>query len=149
MQNFANLKNRLWQPRKHPGYTGIEFLAPIASVLLVYLLGLPIYNMLTDRGPEYLLQEISLVSHLEYARQEAIRQQTVVTICPSRDGRNCQIGGDWTQGWMIFTDEASPPYHRSVGDQLLHRQLGYVGQQPLVATMDLIQYQADGSIRLF
>lgn len=119
----------------------------IATTLSITLLGLPLYNLLSDRGPDYLLQEAALASQLEYARQEAVRLGTVVTVCPSRDGRNCQQDGDWRQGWLIFTDASSPSHHLSVGDRLLHKQSGDVGQQPQVA-FNIVQYQADGSLRL-
>lgn len=130
------------------GFTVVEAGTGLATLLSALLVGLPLYDVLNDRGPVHLLQEASLASHLEYARREAVRLETVVTVCPSRDGRNCQPNGDWKQGWLIFTDDASPPMHFSVGDTMLHRQEGAVESQPLVAAMDLVRYQADGSIQL-
>jgi type IV fimbrial biogenesis protein FimT len=143
-----NRQNNLRHGNRRHGFTVVEIVVAIATTLSVMLLGQPILDLLTDRSPKYLLQELSLASHLEYARQEAVRLQASVTICPSQDGRNCLVNGDWSQGWIIFTDDASPPRHFSVGDRLLHREQGEVGQQPVVASMDVIQYQADGSILL-
>lgn len=163
MQYLIKWKSRLRWPRAHSGHAGIEFLLSITSALLLYLLGLPAYDLLTNQSPQHLLaehlvqevllsenlaQDVSLVEHLEYARHEAIRLEAVITVCPTQDGKNCLVGGDWHQGWIIFTDDAKPAHHLSIGDKLLHRQHGYAGEQPMVMAMDLIQYQADGSIYL-
>lgn len=141
-------QSRRQQTAKHTGYSGVELLAAITSAIFVLFLGSPIYQFLTNRGPEHLLKIPSLASHLEYARQEAVREEATITICPSRDGRNCQVGGNWQMGWLIFIDEVSPSRHFSVGDTLLYRQRGHVELQPMVAAVDLIQYQPDGSINL-
>ncbi len=147
MQSSAESQHQRRRNGRHPGFTLFEIATIVATTLSITLLGLPLYNLLNERGPEYLLQEVSLASQLEYARQEAVRLGTVVTVCPSRDGRNCQQDGDWRQGWLIFTDESSPSHHLSVGDRLLHKQPGDVGQQPRVA-FNIVQYEADGSLRL-
>ncbi len=147
MQPSADSQLQRRRGGRHPGFTLVGTATTIATTLSLTLLGLPLYNLLNDRGPEYLLQEASLASQLEYARQEAVRLGAVVTVCPSRDGRSCQQDGDWRQGWLIFIDETSPSYHLSVGDRLLHKQPGDVGQQPQVA-FNIVQYQADGSLRL-
>lgn len=148
MQLLTDWQSRRRQPNKIPGFTGIELLAAIASALFVFLMGMPIFNFLTYEGETWLLQDNSLASQLEYARGEAMRREAPVTVCPSTDGRNCQPNGDWSTGWVIFIDSISPALHVSVGDELLHRQKGTDRTQPLVAAMDVIQYQPDGSIRL-
>jgi Tfp pilus assembly protein FimT len=133
---------------KSTGYFGIELLEVIVPILFMLMLGLPFYLQLIESDPHHLLLNTSLASHLEYARQRAMHDEVTVTICPSRDGRNCLLDGDWSQGWLIFTDDVSPSLHLSVGDTFLHRQTGSVEEQALVAAMNVIQYQADGSIRL-
>jgi type IV fimbrial biogenesis protein FimT len=143
-----------WQTTRrqqsHPvkGFTSLELLAALVPTLFILLLGLPLFDRLTYSGETHLLAQNSLASHLEYAREEAMRRELPVTICPSRDGRNCLMGGNWQQGWIIFTDQESPPLNISVGDKLLHKQSGKVGNQPLVASMDVLQYLPDGSLRL-
>ncbi|MGD8908526.1 MAG: GspH/FimT family pseudopilin [Chromatiales bacterium] len=148
MQQLLDKRNPQRRIRKQPGFTLLGTLSSIAIALSAYLFSLPLYNLLNDRGPVHLLRELSLASHLEYARQQAIRLEAAVTVCPSRDGRNCQVGGDWRRGWLIFTDEESPPRHLSVGDTFLYRLNVSVETQPLVGAFDVIQYQPDGSIRL-
>ena len=148
MQRSAERPQRRHRVKRYSAFTLFDMTAAVAASLSITLLGLPLYNTLKERGPEPLLLEDSLQSQLEYARQEAVRLETVVTICPSRDGRNCEEGGDWQQGWLIFTDAFKPSRHFSVGDRLLHQQPALARKQPTLTAMDMIQYQADGSIRL-
>ncbi len=136
------------RPHRQAGFSLIGSLMSWGSTALALLLVMPAWDFLTERGPVELLHEPALASHLEYARQEAMRREIPITVCPSRDGRNCEAGGDWRRGWLIFTDEVSPRRHLSVGDSLLYRQSGGVEREPLVVAGDLVQYQADGSIRL-
>jgi type II secretory pathway pseudopilin PulG len=50
MQTLANWQSHRQQPKRIPGFTGIELLAAIASALFVFLLGMPIFNSLTNDG---------------------------------------------------------------------------------------------------
>jgi len=139
---------RRQQSHQVKGFTSLELLAALVPAISILLLSLPLFEEFTYSGEVQLLQQNSLASHLEYAREEAIRRELPITICPSRDGRNCLAGGNWQQGWIIFTDQESPPLNVSVGDKLLHKQSGDVGNQPLVASVDVLQYLPDGSLRL-
>ena len=134
------------QPGREQGFGALEPLLGAFSLLMVIFLGQPLVSLFHESGSDQLLQQASLISHLEFARQEAMRRQTAVTICPSADGRNCQVGGDWQQGWLIFTDDNQPRRHLSVGDTFLHRQQSLVEEQPRLA-FDMVSYQADGTIQ--
>jgi len=49
----------------------------------------------------------ALATALHLARSTAITQRVFVAVCRSSDGANCLSGGgsgDWTQGWIVFTD---------------------------------------------
>ena len=46
----------------------------------------------------------SLVADITYARSEAIKRNTAVTICPSTDQTSCSGTSDWSTGWIIFWD---------------------------------------------
>lgn len=133
---------------KTNGFTSIELLAALFSSLSLLFIGLPTLDFLTNEGETHLLQQSSLASHLEYARGEAIRRETTVTICPSKNYRNCLDQGNWQDGWIIFTDNEGPPRHVSVGDKILHNQKSADSAQAVVAHVDIIRYQADGSILL-
>jgi type IV fimbrial biogenesis protein FimT len=45
------------------------------------------------------------VAALQYAKAEAASRISPVSICKSNDtGSACVGGGDWSQGWIVFTD---------------------------------------------
>jgi len=46
----------------------------------------------------------SLLSHLQYARSEAILRHKQVVVCASSNGSTC-AGSDWKLGWIVFFDE--------------------------------------------
>ncbi len=45
-----------------------------------------------------------LVTHLAFARSEAIRRATPVTVCKSASGARCTPDSRWEQGWIVFVD---------------------------------------------
>ena len=42
---------------------------------------------------------------LTLTHSEAIKRNARVAMCPSPDGGNCQSGGGWETGWIIFQDD--------------------------------------------
>mgnify|MGYP005666090149 CR=1 FL=1 len=130
------------------GFVSLELLAALISSLFMLYIGMPAIDSLTDQGETQLLEQSSLASHLEYARSEAIRRETTVTVCPTNNFRNCLRQGEWQQGWIIFTDDEGPSQHLSVGDKMLHNQKGVDSTDATLAYIDVIRYQADGSILL-
>lgn len=84
------------------GLTLIELLIALAIAAILATIALPSFNDLLRR------QEINgeanaLFSMLYLARSEAIKRNTVVTICKSSDGLDC--GGLWSDGWLMFADQ--------------------------------------------
>jgi len=130
------------------GVSSLGLLAALLPALCFTLLAPPLFSLLSDPAETQLLQGNSLAAHLEYARSEALRRVQTITVCPSRDGRHCRLDGDWHRGWIIFTDAEKPPLHMSVGDELLYKQSGNVGEQPLPAGIGILSYLADGSLTL-
>ena len=83
--------------RQH-GLTLIELLITIAIVGLLGLVGLP--NMGLFIKNERLTSQInSLLSHMQYARSEAILRHEPVSVCASSNGSSCS--GGWADGWIV------------------------------------------------
>ena len=85
------------------GMTVLELLIILTALAIVILISVP--------GASYLLETYrlkqattQLVDSLNRAQSEAISRASVVRVCPSSDGRFCRRDGDWSQGWLVFSD---------------------------------------------
>jgi type IV fimbrial biogenesis protein FimT len=89
--------------RNQRGMTAIELLIALAAVGLVILISVPGASMLIEH---YRLKSTSsdLVSGLYLARAEAISRASTVRVCPSDDGTSCRTDGNWSTGWLVYTD---------------------------------------------
>jgi type IV fimbrial biogenesis protein FimT len=85
------------------GITAIELLIGLAVLAVVALLAIPGSSMLID---SYRLKTASsqLVDGLYLARNEAQSRGSTVKVCPSVDGKSCGTDGDWSHGWLIYSD---------------------------------------------
>lgn len=46
-----------------------------------------------------------LVAYCQYARSEALKRGTVVTLCASANGSSCAgSGSSWSSGWIVFVN---------------------------------------------
>jgi type IV fimbrial biogenesis protein FimT len=83
--------------------TAIEMLIVVAALGLLVLVTVPGSAMLVER---YRLKAASheLARGLSLARSEAIKRGSIVRLCPSANGRDCRDDGDWSQGWLVFSD---------------------------------------------
>lgn len=81
------------------GFSLIELLFTIALSSILLMLALPIYSHLVVELRLFILTE-RVSSSLYYARSEAIRRQSVITVCKSIDGKTCS--GSWRDGWIVL-----------------------------------------------
>jgi type IV fimbrial biogenesis protein FimT len=92
------------------GFTLYELLVTIILVVMISGLAIPSFSASIARQRQRV--EINALFHaIHLARKESIMRRKVVSLCPSRDGRNCSPGRDWSSGWLMFenSDRDSPP----------------------------------------
>jgi type IV fimbrial biogenesis protein FimT len=88
------------------GFSLIEALATLAIVAIALSVGIPSFQGYIQNNRQTTAIN-DLATALQLARNTAITRRVQVTLCKSSDGATCRTGsgsGDWSQGWMIFTN---------------------------------------------
>lgn len=80
------------------GFTMIELMITIALVAIVLSLAYPSFVSVINSN-RLAGASNDLIGDLQYARSEAIRRNTRVSVCASSDGGTCS-GGDWSD-WVV------------------------------------------------
>jgi type IV fimbrial biogenesis protein FimT len=94
------------------GFSLVELMVTVAVLAVLLAMAAPTFNQTIL---SYRLSSFAndLVGSTLLARSEAIKRNTVVTLCVSIDGSTCGAGtGGWEQGWIV----------RSGADVLQQRQ---------------------------
>lgn len=88
--------------RKHAGFTLAELMATLAVSGVALSLAVPALNQaIGDQRRATAVND--LIGTLHLARNTAMTRNTRVTVCSSRDGKNC-TDDDWESGWIAFVD---------------------------------------------
>jgi type IV fimbrial biogenesis protein FimT len=82
------------------GFTLIEAMVSIAVMLVLMAIAVPSFKD-ASLGSQLRASANDLVASAHLARSEAIKRNTVVTMCMSSDGENCATSGGWEQGWIV------------------------------------------------
>lgn len=97
------------------GLTLIELIVVIVIIVIIASISGSSFNDLIRRQQAH--SEVNVLFSLIYlARSEAIKRNSVVTVCKSNDASQC--GGTWSDGWIVFEDSDSNG-SRDVADVLI------------------------------
>lgn len=93
-------------PPAHParGITLLELITTLAVASVSLAIVVPSWVSVSQRS-QLTGATNQLLTHLRYARSEAVTRGQMVTLCPSDDGENCS--GDpfgWQRGYIVFVD---------------------------------------------
>lgn len=95
---------------KRNGFTLIELIVTMAIGAIVLSIAVPSYQASVQNNRKTTSVN-ALATTLQLARSTAITRRVNITVCKSNDSgtaaptcRNGGGSGDWTQGWIIFTD---------------------------------------------
>lgn len=85
------------------GLTVVELLIILSAIAIVVLISVPGSSMVLEN---YRLKSASsdLVNSLSIAKGEAIKRGSTVRVCPSSNGRFCRSDGNWSHGWLVYSD---------------------------------------------
>jgi type IV fimbrial biogenesis protein FimT len=102
------------------GFTLAELVFTLAIVAGLLGWGLPTFRDV-HRNAERSREVNQLVHAVHFARNEAIKRNGVVSLCPSTDGQHCAPAGTpWHAGWIVFVNgDRDSPAERDPGEDLL------------------------------
>jgi type IV fimbrial biogenesis protein FimT len=128
------------------GFTLIEMLATVGVATVLLAAATPSFVQM-NRNSRIIGYTNEFVGTVNFARAEAIRRGSPVTICRSNDNATCS--GGWSDGWIVFAD---PDSDKTVGDEdkepLLRAHEPLATKFTLNASADLVDgvtYGGDGS----
>ena len=98
---------RIQAAKAEAGFTLIELMVAIAIVAILGMYAVPNFQGLMVRSNVRSLSA-DLGGDIGFARSEAIRLGSAVSICPAAnaDGTVCATGKDWKDGWIVFRESS-------------------------------------------
>ena len=92
--------------RLQRGFTITELMITLAVMSILVSVAAPSYQdfVATTRLNSHTSE---FVTALHLARSEALKRNTTITLCKSSNGTTCAVTGDWSQGWIVFTDSGT------------------------------------------
>jgi type IV fimbrial biogenesis protein FimT len=92
---------------KHSKASGLsltELMLTVAVLAVLLTIALPnIGNFMQEQRVTSAANH--LLTHLHYARNEAVFRRAHVAACPSLDRQSCTGGNRWDQGFIVFIDQ--------------------------------------------
>jgi type IV fimbrial biogenesis protein FimT len=85
------------------GFTLVELIVVITIVAILMAIGVPSYRYVTTANR--VSSEVNgLLGDMQFARAEAIKEGSTVSVCSSSNATSCTASTDWRVGWIIFSD---------------------------------------------
>ncbi len=91
--------------RSQRAFTLIELMITIAVVSIVLIVAAPRFDRTVVNNKSVAIAN-DFVAALNFARAEALKRNSFVTLCPRNDDNN-GCGTDWAKGWLVVSDTAA------------------------------------------
>ncbi len=138
---LASSRHRL----KQSGYSLYDLIitSAVASVLGVGAMGMS--SLLQDARMTAAANQ--LMGHLSLARSEAIKRNSMVALCKSKNGISCSDESAWQEGWIVFADN-NINHVVDAGETIIHVQQALEGNMTLrygeTARYSYVRYNSSG-----
>ena len=92
--------------RKNSGVTVIELMVVLVVVGVLASLAAPSFQAMIANNKIAAFSE-ELTSAINFARVEAVKRSTFVSLCRTTDGATCASAGDWNTGFLVYVDNSA------------------------------------------
>ncbi len=127
----------------HNGVTLLDLLVGITVASVLLAVAIPSFQTLVlDARRTTRVNEFVAAVHL--AKSEAHKRHANVVICKAPNAQNCDSGGTWGDGWLVFvnTDRDRPP-RVDEGERVLRRN-GAIRQGSVTANRAAFVFRSYG-----
>lgn len=115
------------------GFSLIELMVTIAiAAILVGIAGPQMSKMMNANRIQSAAS--ALQGDMMFARTEAIKRGSPVSLCPSSDGASCLTANTWHTGWIVFTDTTGNGVVDAATDTVLKIRAVTTGGNTIVAS---------------
>ncbi len=113
------------------GFSLIELLITIAIAVIIAGLAAPSFSKMMNAN-RIQTAASALQGDLSYARTEAVKRGSWVSVCPSTNQATCTDANAWQTGWIVFSDTNGSGTMQT-GDTLLKVRGALPGSNTIVA----------------
>lgn len=85
------------------GFTLVELMVTLAVLAILLVVAVPNLTVFIQNS-RLASQTSGLVGDLNFARSEAVKRGSPVSLCASADGASCSGALTWETGWVVFND---------------------------------------------
>jgi type IV fimbrial biogenesis protein FimT len=89
---------------RESGFTIMELMVTVTLVAIIATFAFPSVDYLL-RNSRLTSQLNNLAATLHYARSEAVKRGTPVTVCKTHAALQCDTRPGWERGWIVFVDD--------------------------------------------
>lgn len=94
------------ESKNQNGFTLLELLITLVIFAILVAIAIPGMNNLSAKNAVDAPAR-TLLTDIEYARNEAVSRSTDITICASTDAATCSATASWETGWIIYINDAN------------------------------------------
>jgi type IV fimbrial biogenesis protein FimT len=107
----------------------IELLTVVSIVGILLGIGVPSFRYVTTSN-RVSAEVNALLSDMQFARSEAVKQGQMVTVCPSTNQNQCDANSTtWQNGWIVFSDINGNQQVATAATDILRRQSAFTSAQ--------------------
>lgn len=85
------------------GFTLVELVIAIAMLGIIMAIAMPSFTSIIQNNYSVSMAN-NLTASLLFARSEAVKRNSPVSVCATADSTFTGCGSQWVLGWIIFTD---------------------------------------------